>query len=69
MKNEKMRYADRYTTLTVRFKPGEWEDFMDMYDAVREETGVEVSKHMFLKTLIREGMLYSGAIGVQVAQV
>mgnify|MGYP006410141637 CR=1 FL=1 len=62
MPNKKERYADRYTTITVRFKPQEYDDFMDMYRAVTQAAGIDISKHMFIKSLIREGMLYSKVI-------
>ena len=52
----RMRYSDRYKTLTVRFKPEEWKLFMKRYRSVIKEAGIDISKHMFIKTLLREAL-------------
>jgi len=48
-----MKYSDRYTTLTVRFKPHEWESLCESYERLLEDVGVQLSKHQFVKALIR----------------
>ena len=54
--SNKMKYSDRYKTLTVRFKPDEWIRLCEGYEAVKEEYGGSLSKHRFLKALIAAGL-------------
>lgn len=55
-KTDKLKYADRYTTLTVRFKPQEWASLCEAYEVLKESVGVDVSKHQYVKALIRAAL-------------
>ena len=51
-----MSYAERYKTLTVRFTSEEWERFNASYNQECEEKDVDLSKHRYIKTLIRRAL-------------
>ena len=60
-------YRDRYESITLRFTPEEFEAIMMCYEAVKAEAGpyVKISKHGFVKSLVRFGLM---ADGVEVVQ-
>jgi len=56
------KYKDRYESITLRFTPEEYEALDLLYKMVCEETGTKakISKHRFVKALVRFGMLSDG---------
>ena len=51
-----MNYSERYKTLTVRFTPEEWERFQHSYQQECDDKDLNISKHRFIKTLIRRAL-------------
>lgn len=51
-----MEYAEKYTTMTLRFKPDEWARFQECYKKECDEYEFEVSKHRYLKMLIKRAL-------------
>ena len=57
-----MPYSDRYKSLSLRFTPTEWVWLTENYEKKCQELGVELSKHRYLKMLIKQA-LSNGKVG------
>ena len=51
-----MEYSERYKTLTVRFTVDEWDRFTTGYLQECEENDMDISKHRYIKALIRRAL-------------
>ena len=51
-----MTYNERYKSINVRMTPEEYENFIEKYEEKCKDMGFEISKHRFIKLLIKTAL-------------
>ena len=51
-----MKYSDRYKTVTIRFTPDEYKNFIEKFKERCEQMGFDISQHKFLKLMLKKAL-------------
>jgi len=57
-----MEYSERYKSFSVRFSPEEWLKLVEQYEAACKRMEIQVSKHSWMKMLIKRGIKHLNAV-------
>ena len=58
------KYVDRYKTISVHLTQEEWKAFNKEHEDVCSSTGFDISKHKFIKMLLKRSMGLENGLGL-----